>query len=184
MASCRYCGRQVIISSLSGLRDLLPGDLKSHVRTYQDALAQEPSNPGVALSLGMCFLGLGLYDQALQRFETAIDDDLERSETYFYAAIAMLRGKKAFLAPLATIRASEAYLEAALKLEDRGIYSYFLAYLRYDYYERKSLNCSPSWAALLQQAIAHHVTGEDVRLLFELLRVDPAALPFGSLTSH
>ncbi|GAB3346386.1 tetratricopeptide repeat protein [Modestobacter lapidis] len=184
MASCQYCGRQVIISSLSSLRDLLPGDLKAHVRTYQDALAEQPRDPGIALSLGMCYLGLGLYDQAQQRFEAAIDDDLERSETYFYAAITLLRGKKAFLTPLATIRAAEAYIEAALKLEDRGIYSYFFAYLRYDYYERKSLNCSPSWADLLQQAIAQHVTDEDVRLLFDLLRVNPAALPFGSLTSH
>jgi tetratricopeptide (TPR) repeat protein len=184
MSSCRYCGRQVIVSSMSGLADLLPGDLKAHVRTYHEAMRSEPRNPGIALSLGMCYLRLGLYDQALQRFEAAIDDDLENSETYFYAAVTLLCGKKAFLAPLATIRAAEAYIDTALRLEERGVYSYLLAYLRYDYYERKSLNCSPSWTVLLQQAVAHHVTNEDVRLLFELLRVDPSTLPFGPLASH
>jgi len=37
------------------------------------------------------------------------------------------------------------YLNAAIMIELRGIYHYFLAYVKHDYFERKYLNIAPNW---------------------------------------
>lgn len=176
---CQYCGRQVLITSMSGLISLEARDLKKHVRTYEDALDEGADDPGVHMSLGMCLLKLGLRDKALSHFEEALLDDIENSDTYFYAAVASLRGKKPFLVPLADVRRAEEYLTAALRLEERGIYFYLYGYIRFDYYERKSLNVEPSFEYFLTQSVACGVTDLDIQSLFELLEINPdsASIP-------
>jgi tetratricopeptide (TPR) repeat protein len=160
--------------TMSSLHELTPHDLKRHMSTYQDVLDQDPGNPHMQASMAVCYLKLGLFDKAVEHFEDAIEEDPGNSETYLYAAVSLIRGEKPFLASLATIRTVQSYLETALMLENRGIYWYFLAYIHYDYYERKSLNVSPMWSELLVIARANSVTDADIRLLFELLRVSGA----------
>jgi tetratricopeptide (TPR) repeat protein len=171
-AYCKYCGRQVIINSMSDLISMDARTLKAHTRVFEDALDLGSDDPSIHSSLGMCFLKLGLRSKALEHFEKAMVDDIENSETYFFAAIAELDGKKPFLATLSMVRTAEEYLTAALRLEDRGIYSYFFAYLRFDYYERKSLNCQPGYETFLDDAFRNNVTNLDIQNLFELLGVD------------
>ncbi|WP_307454603.1 hypothetical protein [Microbacterium sp. SORGH_AS_0344] len=172
---CQYCGRQVLISSMSDLISVEARELKKHVRAYEDALEEGSDDPRVHAALGMCVLKLGLRDNALSHFEEALLDDIENSELYFYAAVASLGGKKPFLVPLAGIRRAEEYLTAALRLEERGIYAYLYGYIRFDYYERKSLNVEPSYQHYLQQAVFRGVTDLDIRMLFELLEIDPTS---------
>lgn len=45
----------------------------------------------------MCYLMLKLYDKALPAFEKAMEDNFDNSETFFYAAVCLLKGRKAFL---------------------------------------------------------------------------------------
>jgi len=161
---------------MSDLISLEARDLKKHIRTYEDALDEGADDPSVHAALGMCLLKLGLRDKALAHFEEALLDDIENSEPYFYAAVAALGGKKPFLAPLSAIRRAEEYLTAALRLEERGVYSYLCGYLRFDYYERKSLNVDPSYRYFLEQAVLRGVTDLDIQTLFELLDVDPASV--------
>lgn len=173
---CRYCGRQVLITSMPDLISLEVRDLKKHVRTYEDALDEGADSPSVHAALGMCLLKLGLRDKALSHFEDALLGDVENSETYFYAAVASLRGKKPFLVPLADVRRAEKYLTAALRLEERGIYFYLYGYIRFDYYERKSLNVEPGFQYFLAQSVARGVTDLDIQSLFELLEIDPGSV--------
>jgi hypothetical protein len=170
-AYCQYCGRPVIINSMSDVIAMDARNLKAHTRVFQDALDLGSEDPSIHSSLGMCFLKLGLRSKALAHFEDAMLADIENSETYFFAAIAVLDGKKPFLAPLSAIRTAEEYLTAAQRLEDRGIYSYFVGYLRFDYYERKSLNVEPGYQHFLDAAIRENVTNLDIQNLFELLGV-------------
>lgn len=169
---CRYCGRQVLISSMSDLIALEARDLRKYTRSFEDALDEGAESAGLHLALGLCLLKLGLRGKALNHFGDAQLENVENSEAYFYAAVASLGGKKPFLASLVAIRTAEEYLTAALRLEDRGIYSYFLGYLRFDYYERKCLNIEPSYKHFLVQAFRQGVTDLDIRCLFELLEVD------------
>ena len=161
---------------MSDLISLQARDLKKHVRTYEDALDEGADDPSVHAALGMCFLKLGLLDKALAHFQDALLEDIENSEPYFYAAVASLSGKKPFLVPLASIRRAEQYLTAALRLEERGIYAYLYGYIRFDYYERKSLNVEPSYRHFLDQAVLRGVTDLDIQSLFELLAIDPASV--------
>ncbi|WP_438445114.1 hypothetical protein [Gorillibacterium sp. sgz5001074] len=175
--TCKYCGRQVIIMSFNSVYNMSQQDANKYVQSYNEALKEHPEESSIQSSLGMCYLKLKLYDKAVESFEKAIQDNFDNSETYFYAAVGLLKGKKAFMTPKAMIDKALEYLNAALMIENRGIYNYFSAYLKYDFYERKYLRISPSYKDELSTAYTNHVTNEDIRILFELLNVEiPADL--------
>src|SRR5215211_8189878 len=104
------------------------------------------------LSCGKHHLRLGLYAKALDDFRRAMDTDAESAEIYYFSAIATLGGRKAFLVPLKHIRDCESLIQGALRIEPKGIFYYFLAYLAFDYYNRKSLRAPVPAHALLQMA--------------------------------
>jgi len=108
----------------------------------------------------------------LPAFEKAIEDNFDNSETFYYAAVCLLKGKKAFVSPRADIDKIKEYLNAAIMIEPRGIYHYFLAYIKYDYYERKYLNIKPNWSETLQTAVQTGLPQADVTQLFEALQVE------------
>ena len=136
------------------------------------------TNPGsqrANYSIAMCYWNLKLYDKALPAFEKAIEDNFENSESLFYAAVCLLKGKKAFLASGTDVRKAIEYINAALMIEPRGIYHYFLAYIKYDFFERKCLNTSPTWQEALQTAFNTGVSDADIEQLFAILGVAPPA---------
>lgn len=176
-AICKYCGRPVVISSFSNLIGMGIPELKKHAGSYKSGLQQAPDDPTLNSALGMCYLKLGLYAEASDCLRKAMDEDIQNSETYFYAAVALLEGRKAFLTPMPTVRKAEEYLGAAVLLEGRGIYYLMLAYLAYDYDERKCLNRSVTYRDYLAQAVANHLTQTDTALLMEVLRRDSLGFP-------
>ena len=169
---CNYCGRPIVITSFSDIQSFSPLDLNKYANNYRKALAYNPDNNALNMSVAMCYLKLQLYDKALSAFEKAIEDNFENSETFFYASVCLLKGKKAFLAIRADIDKIQEYLNAAIMIEPRGIYHYFLAYIKYDYFERKYLNVSPNWEETLQIAIQAGLPSADVAQLFEVLQVE------------
>jgi tetratricopeptide (TPR) repeat protein len=169
---CKFCGRPVVITSFSSAQTLSPLELNKYASAYRKALAENPENQDLNMSVAMCYLRLRLYDQAIPAFEKAITDNFDNSESFFYAAIALLKGKKAFLAPGSDVRKAIEYLNAAIMIEPRGIYHYFLAYLKYDYFERKYLNISPNWQEHKTEAMVAGVSGSDIAQLSETLQVE------------
>ena len=139
---------------------------------YRKALTENPDDTGLNNSIAMCYLKLKLYDRALPAFEKAMEDNFDNSETFFYAAICLLKGKKAFLAPRTDIDKIQEYIEAALMIEPRGIYYYFLAYIKYDYFSRKFFNTSPTYQEALTLAQQAGVSEFDIEQLFLILNVD------------
>jgi tetratricopeptide (TPR) repeat protein len=119
----------------------------------------------------MCYLKLKLFDKALSAFENAIEDNFDNSETFFYTAVSLLGGKKAFLASRSTIDKVEEYINAALLIEPRAIYYYFQAYIKYDYFSRKSFNTSPSYQDALASAENAGVSSFDIDQLYDVLAV-------------
>jgi hypothetical protein len=77
---------------------------------------------------------------------------------------------------MADIRKAEAYISAALAIEPRGIFYYFQAYIRHDYFARKSLNAYPDYREFLHLAATGGVTDTDIQFLEQLLGVDTGAL--------
>jgi len=145
--------------------------VNQYAAAYREALQTEPDARDLNNNLAMCYLKLRLYDKALVAFEKAIEDNFDNSETFFYAAICLLKGKKAFMALRPEIDKIEEYISAALMIEPRGVYYYFLAYIKFDYFKRKFFNTSPTYTEALASANSAGVSPQDIEQLFGILGV-------------
>ncbi len=170
--SCGFCKRPIVISTFNSIADMSLPDISKYAKSYSSALAENPGNPLLKNSLAMCYLKLKLYDKAIPAFEKAIEDNVENSEIFFYAAVVLLRGKKAFLAMRDTINRIEEYIKAAIMIEPRGIYHYFHAYIKYDYYARKHFITTPTYQEAIDCARSAGFHSADTEQLFSLLDVE------------
>lgn len=170
--SCNYCTRPIIVSTFTSVQEMSLQDVNKYARSYQKAIADNPDNVQINNSIGMCYLMLKLYDKACAAFEKAIENDIDNSETFFYAAVSLLNGKKAFLTPRPVIDKIEQYINAAIMIEPKGIYHYFHAYIKYDYFSRKFYNTSPTYQELLSRSQESGLSEYDVEQLFKILSVE------------
>ena len=169
--TCKFCKQPVVISTLNSVYDMPIPLINKYTDVYKQALTELPNDKSLNNSIAICYLKLKLYDKAIDAFEKAIEDNFDNSETLFYTAISLLRGKKAFLAQRSIIDKIEEYINAALMIEPKGIYHYFLAYIKYDYFSRKSYNTSPTYQEKLEEANEVGVSLFDVEQLYGLLGV-------------
>jgi len=170
LKKCLFCGGAVILTNYGDFSSI---DIKKYENSYREQLAKNPNHEALNMSLAMCFLKKKLYDKAIPFFEKAIDDTLAEPETLFFASVCLLKGGKAFLANREKqINPIIAYLNSAIQEEPKGIYHYFLAYIKYDYFERHYLNITPNWEETLQTAIQSGVSQADIVQLFEVLQVE------------
>jgi tetratricopeptide (TPR) repeat protein len=149
-----------------------PLDINKQANAYRKAMVNHPEDKTLNMSLAFCYLKLKLYDKALPCFEKAIEDNFDNSEVYFYAAISLLKGKKAFVTPRVVIDRIEEYLQAALMIEPKGIYYYFWSYIRYDHHYRKAYNMTPNYRDLLVQARNAGLSQSDIAELYAILDVE------------
>lgn len=174
---CEYCGNSILISSFQAVVEMSAPAINKHVSSYRQALASDPENKELNTSVAMCFLKLKLYDQALAAFEKAMEFNFDNSEVFFYAAVCLLKGKMPFLHMRPTIDKILSYMESALMIEPRGIYYYFLAYIKHDYFRRKFLNITPDFTQHLAQAKQAGVSEYDIGQLYAIIGTQrPAGL--------
>ena len=166
---CEYCGGPITISTFNSVASMPLPKLNKYVRNYEEVLKEHPENTDVNRSVAFIYLKLKNYDKAREYFERAMEDDFDYTENYLYAAISIMKGKKAFLTPREDINKIEEYIQAAISIEPRGIFYYFWAYIRYDHHARKFYNVSPSYQELLQEAFNVGVSNADIEELFEIL---------------
>ena len=168
---CDWCHAPIILSSFRDIRDMALPSINKCVNAYQKALSEHPDNNDLNKSAALCFLKLKLYDMAIPAFQKALKDNYTDPELYIDEAICLLRGKKAFLAKRADIDKAIELIEAANGIDPKGIYYYFMAYIKYDFFERKSLNTSPNYQECLLMAKEQGVSDEDINDLFATLGV-------------
>ena len=101
----------------------------------------------------------------------------DNAEVHFYAAAAALDGKRPFVAGKAAVTEAERHLQAATRLEERGVFYWMHAFLAYDYFERKFLNHKPGFLALAALAEKSGVSPTDKSTLADVLSVDSVDLP-------
>ncbi len=169
---CEWCHKPIIIATFNSVYSMPMPEVNKFAGAYHKALAENPDNRELNNSAAMCYLKLKLYDKALPAFEKAMEDNFDNSETFFYAAICLLQGKKAFLHQRPTIDKILEYINAALMIEPKGIYYYFLAYIKYDYFARKFFKTSPTYQEALTIAQEQGYSPFDAEQLFEILGVD------------
>lgn len=177
MTKCPSCRQPIMFSSFSSAASMPPPLVNKYAGAYRKALAENPDNQGLNASLGICYLRLKLYDKAVEAFEKAMPDNFDNPEPFYLAAVALLQGKKAFVTPRASIDKALEYLNAATMIEMRPIFYYFMAYIKYDYFERKFLNTSPNYKEMLQTANEYGLGSADVADFYAMLGVErPSAL--------
>lgn len=169
---CDWCHKPIVISTFNSVYSMPLPEVNKYAGAYRKALAENPDNTDLNKSIAMCYLKLKMYDKALAAFEKAIEDNFDDSEVYFYAAICCLGGKKAFLSQRALIDHAIEFIEAANMIEPKGIYYYLLAYIKYDYFERKYLNTTPNYRECLTMAEQEGVSPYDLSELFGILGVE------------
>ncbi|WP_308602183.1 hypothetical protein [uncultured Fibrobacter sp.] len=174
---CEYCHSPVVVSSMSDIFSMSAANLKKYSESYQNDLAANPDNAELNNSLAMCYLKMGFYDKAFEKFDKAIEQDFNNPETYLFAAVCVLAGRKPFTTPRPDIDKIERYINAALMMGESGIIRFFQAYIKQDYFKRKFLKTSPTWEECLAQAKNNGLSSTDVSQLFSILKQDvPAAL--------
>ena len=171
-ARCEYCGRPIEITSFSEAESLSVEDLKKHISLYNSIIGQNAHDATAYFSKGICFLKLKLYDNALDCFNKAIEADFSFQDAYFYAAVATLNGKTPFVLSRSQINQAENFLHDAISFNEKGIYFYFAAFIRYDYHNRKSFIVTPDYKDYLLKAKESGVSKTDIENLFTILNLD------------
>lgn len=169
---CPQCFREIVITTFNSVSGMSTLEINKQANAYRKAMVNAPDDQTLNTSIAFCYLKLKLYDKAIPCFEKAIEDNFDNSETYFYAAIALLKGKKAFLTPRPVIDKIEEYLQAAIMIEPKGIYYYFWAYIRYDHHFRKSYRMTPNYQELLLKAKQIGLSQTDVAELYSILGLE------------
>jgi tetratricopeptide (TPR) repeat protein len=171
-AQCSYCRNPVHITTFGNVWSLSDPVVGKYLASYQADLATGKAD-GTHLALGLCYLKLKLYDQAKTAFERALPTSIGNSEAYFYAAVSCLRGKKPFVGRRADIDNALQYAHAARMIDARSVYDYLLAYIKYDFFERKGYRITPTYRDELTAAKSKGLAAGDLKYLRDLLTVDP-----------
>ena len=169
--TCKWCKQPVVISTFNSVYEMPMPLINKYANAYRQALSETPDNQDLNTSIAMCYLKLKLYDKALAAFEKAVEGTFDNSETFFYAAICLLKGQKAFLQQRPTSDRIEEHINAALMIEPRGVYYYFWAYIKYDYFSRKFYRTTPTYQDALAMANNAGVSPFDIEQLYGILGV-------------
>lgn len=169
MKVCPACDKPIIIRQASQTAAMPIPLVNKYLDAYRAMENQCLGNNDVNTALGICLLKLKMYDKALAAFEKAMSDNFDNAEPFYLAAVALLKGKKAFLTPRPAIDKIEEYLNAATMIETRPIFYYFMAYVKKDYFARKCYNTSPSWQELILQAEEYGLESYDVEDFHSLI---------------
>lgn len=176
MKECPY-GHPVNISTFNSVYSMPMPMVNKYVNSYKTDLNNVPDDKELNKSVGLCFLKLKMYQNAQSAFDKVVADNFNDSESYFYAAVSYLGGKKAFLNTRMNIDKSLEYINAARMIEPRGIFTYFEAYIKYDYFYRKSYRVVPDYIECLKKANELGTSELDIQMMYDMLNVSkPEAL--------
>lgn len=170
--TCDWCHNPVVITSFNSVTSMSPLQVNKYAASYRKDLAENPDNRELNHSIGLCYLKLRMFDEAYAAFSKAIVDNFDCSESYFYAAVCLLKGRKAFLCSRPEIDKIMELMNAATMIETRGVYYYFMAYIKFDYFKRKFLNTTPTYKDYLMQAKSCGCSALDIDILFSMIGVD------------
>ena len=158
---CSYCHSPILVKRVQDLDKKRPMEINKYIKAYQNFLKNhEGKSPEVFTAMGICHLKNGMYDQAVNALEKAVSLLSEEGDSYFYLAVAKMKGKRPYLQTLSTIKSVVQCLETALSIEPCGRYYYLLYLIQKDFYEKKRLRNGKKSEDLCQQALLQEVDDE------------------------
>jgi tetratricopeptide (TPR) repeat protein len=169
---CTACDNPVVIKEISTVLSMPMPQINKYIASYKEQIVEDPGNRQLQSSIAMCYLRLKLYDKALPCFEKAMEESFDDSTPFFYAAVCLLKGKKAFVLMRPEIDKIEEYIQAAMMLEPKALYQYFQAYIKYDYFGRKFFHTRPTWQEALANAKNNGVSENNIAQLYQVLGIE------------
>lgn len=169
-SKCEYCGSPLIIKSYADIKPLSLPERNKYLAFFVGRM-QSDGAVSSSLSTAICMMSLGVYDKARSVLEKVVESGVLDADCYFYLAVSLLGGKKAFLLTRKGAEQVENYVNAAIGIEDKALYYLFYAYLSYDFFERKGLNCRYGYRELAGIAAQKGLGETEKACIFELMRV-------------
>lgn len=159
---CEYCQSDILVKSFKSLSALSTPEVSKYMASYRSAASEHPNHKDLNTSVGLCFLRLKKYDQAIEHFEKAQAENFDDATPFFYAAVSRLKGRKPFLLNRPEIDLIMTDIQAAMDIEPNTEQYYFMSYIKRDYFKRKFLNTSPTWEEYMQAAVDNGLSPADV----------------------
>ncbi len=152
------------ITTLAELDQMDPAKKRDLLARYQSQVRDFPDQAQVHFALGLSYLDLRLYDQALSSLKQALGKGSQEAGLYFYIALASLGGKQPRVLTFTKVKEVESYLEAAVRSGAGPEAQLLWAIIKYDYYRANGLRVPPpSIEDLLAEA--RHSTSREVSLI-------------------
>lgn len=165
---CDYCQSPIRISSLGSTSNLSTSTLMKYAKSYENADQDgEDSN----FARGIIFLKLGQLEKASENFSLSIDNNPLNADAFYYLGLTRLGGKKPFLCQRPVINKVIADLEAAIDIENKGIFHYCVAIIKFDYFKRKGFHIASDYIKSLTEAKVSGLVIEETSELREYLGV-------------
>ena len=171
--SCKKCRSALLITSVAYLEKFDRPAIQKYIARNSEVLRHDPEDQDALLSMGLCYLRLGLYELAEKFLGRLMDAHPEAASGYYYKAIGVLRGRRPRVVTLNVIRTAEQLLLTAMTLEpDNGRHDVVLAAMRHDYYVVNGLRVPvPTPAELLEGAQSKHLDHNEIAQGLALMNI-------------
>ena len=93
---CGFCNGPIIIFECRSIISIELSKISQYAQSYREAQQADASDSEIAASLGICYLRLGLYEEAERALNRAVGLDTGNSEVFFCIAACALRGRRPF----------------------------------------------------------------------------------------
>jgi hypothetical protein len=126
-----------------------------------------PPDPAILVEQGVVQLRAGAYQRAAEKLRQALDTDPACRRAAYHLALALLRGRRPKTLAAAEVREIDELLGAAIaSAGGDGLFHWFRALLRDDYYNGNGLTCpAPTVGELVAAAAARNVDRDELRAL-------------------
>jgi tetratricopeptide (TPR) repeat protein len=132
------------ITNLADLDEMDEAKKRELLSLYENQVRTFPERAQVHFALGLSYLDLRLYDQALASLKQALGKGSREAGLYYYISLASLGGKRPRGQSFAKIKEIETYLEASIRTDNGHAQAMVLwAIVKYDYYLANGLKVSP-----------------------------------------
>ncbi len=171
--TCKKCRSAILITSVAYLEKFDRPAIQKYIAQYSEVLKADPENRDGLLSMGLCYLRLGLFDLADKFLSKLMNAHPEEGSGYYYKAICCLKGRRPRTVTLGVVREAEQLILTAMTLEPANArHDVLLAAIRHDYYMLNGLRVpEPTPSELLSGIRGKHLDTREVEQGLALLNI-------------
>lgn len=171
--NCEFCKAEFFITSVAYLGKLDQGGINKYLQHYKKLTKENPDDAEGYLGLGITFLQLGMFPLALKSFERVIELSPEIPQSYYYASLAKIQGRRLMTLSLKEAKDVESLANTAAQIDPGNpTFTLLLALIRRDYYEANGMKSpAPNAEELLATIQGREIETKEVDRLKAMVLV-------------